>query len=471
MTKIDSFAAIAFASCMIVFAALPAVSAAPEQPTIVRKQQVLPLTGHLNAIPVVNSNSPEVVKTEGILLSTNSPEGKTTPDAHLNKPLSGHFDIFLHHINNREPDKDGKTLFVGVLLTNEGKKTAYVKVLEAASYLSQPDSPFIKLDAVVDNQNGTVFAGPGDRVTNVFLRQQSQPLIKSNKSKRADIPGLTWPEKIKVKPGETVMLKALPVPVKGKVSQVNGRSGLIRLRTNQPICVATVGLFSDNDEPPLADFVKVLTQGALSSQRDKPPSSPDADGFGYGRVAGVALGNAWKTVLKKSVDSTSDLIDLPRSGGFLSFVISSVDRGTHGTGQVQSAPLLVRYPDTAYKAHGNYGIEYDLTLNLVNRSDVSKKAFLTFETPIKSKTGTGAELTFYDPPPSKVFYRGTIKFTYPDEHKRKTEKFVHIVQNQGQQGEKLVSLDFKPGEHKKVNVRLLYPPDSTPPQVFTIGTE
>lgn len=450
-------------SCVSVVGMAPPVTPASED-VITRKQRVLPLPGRLNSIPVVNSNSPEVVKSEGILLSTNSPSGKKSSEAHLDRTVSGRFDIFLHHINNREPDRDGKTLFIGVLLTNPGVKTAAVKVLECASYLSQPDAPFIKLESVVDNPDGKIFAGPGDRVTNELLRHESQEL-----------------QTRKIKPNQTVLLKVFEIPVKGLEPQINGRSGLMRMYTSQPLCVATVATFnaqiaSASADTPDIGFTQILNNGALSSPRDKPPSSPDADAFAYGRVAGVAIGNTWSNAINRSgakgaKNSKSHDIDLPGPGQYTSFVVSSVDRGTHGTGQIQSAPLIVRYPDTAYKAHGNYGVEYDVTLNLVNHFDTIKKAFITFETPIKSKTGTGSELTFYETPPSRVFFRGTLKLTFPDVKTKKTERFVHLVQNQGQMGEKLAFVTLKPKEAKQVRVQLIYPPDATPPQVITIGTE
>ena len=54
-------------------------------------------------------------------------------------------------------------------------------------------------------------------------------------------------------------------------------------------------------------------------------------------------------------------------------------RRTLGTGQVQTGELSRFYPGTAWAAHGNYGVEYDLTLPLVNdgrsRNAVQAQAF------------------------------------------------------------------------------------------------
>ena len=61
-------------------------------------QTVRPLPGGLDTVPVFNSNSPEIIESDGILLSTFPSRGKSAPSAHLNYPLSGRFDIFSHHV-------------------------------------------------------------------------------------------------------------------------------------------------------------------------------------------------------------------------------------------------------------------------------------------------------------------------------------------------------------------------------------
>ncbi|WP_043937952.1 DUF3370 family protein, partial [Planktothrix rubescens] len=65
---------------------------------ITQAQEIRALPGQLNEIPVLNSNSPEVVKGEGILLSTFPQTAKKFPNAHLNVPISGQFEFFSHHI-------------------------------------------------------------------------------------------------------------------------------------------------------------------------------------------------------------------------------------------------------------------------------------------------------------------------------------------------------------------------------------
>jgi len=117
-----------------------------EQPCEIR-----PLPGSLNDVLMFNSNSPEVVQTEGILVSTFPPEGMATPSAHLNLPLEGEFNLFAHHINTAASGDRPRTLFIGAILNNPGKKKVKVRVVKAASYVSQPDAPFIKLPELVEN--------------------------------------------------------------------------------------------------------------------------------------------------------------------------------------------------------------------------------------------------------------------------------------------------------------------------------
>ncbi|MGB2925530.1 MAG: DUF3370 family protein, partial [Limnothrix sp.] len=75
------------------------VAQAPAEPVeIVRPQEVRPLPGQLDSVPVFNSNSPEKVLSEGILLSTFPTAGKVNPEAHLDFQFDGRFDLFAHHI-------------------------------------------------------------------------------------------------------------------------------------------------------------------------------------------------------------------------------------------------------------------------------------------------------------------------------------------------------------------------------------
>jgi hypothetical protein len=448
-----------FLISLLLAQAIPA--AAPKPDTIVQPQSVRVLPGRLDEVLVFNSNSPEVVLTEGILLSTLPKADKTHPEAHLDQAFQGRFDIFAHHISNQVKTPDNlKTLYLGILLHNPSAKPVTVDVLQAASYLSQPDAPFIDLPPMSDNALGNVYAGPGDRATNEVLRGQRQS---------------TWPATMVIPPGGSAMLLNAPIPAKPFQPPINGRSTLTYLRSNGPVHAASLALYAKPDAagqeraPTLAEWETLLKTGALAGPRDKVPTLPGAKGnIIYGRVAGVARGGRWAAQLTDPGQS-SQRLTLPNPGEAFSYPLSSLERGTFGTKQVQSAPMALRYPDTAYAAHGNYGVHYNLALPLYNPAETAQKATIKLQTPLKTDTKP-TELSFYNPPPKRVFFRGTVRLRYKDDGGKAQTRYVHLVQSRGQQGDPLVELNLEPKTSRLVQIDFVYPPDATPPQVLTVQT-
>ena len=131
--------------------------------------------------------------------------------------------------------------------------------------------------------------------------------------------------------------------------------------------------------------------------------------------------------------------------------------------------MIRRYDDTAYRAHGNYGTEYVLTLPLHNPTDQPKTVALSVQTPLQNENITNA-LTFLQPHDSRIFFRGTVLFLYANDQGERRADYIHLVQRRGQQGTPLVELTLEPGEERPVEVHFLYPPDATPPQVLTLTT-
>jgi len=448
--------------------ATPMIQVATE---IVKIQELRPLPGHLDQVPVFNSNSPELVLSEGILLSTFPPTNKKVPTAHLNFPFIGRFDIFAHHVAKAETPDELRSLYLGIILHNPDIKPVKVDILEAASYLSQPDAPFMQLSAFIPNDLGTVFAGPGDRVAYDILVGKHQNI---------------FPNQIVIPGGESRMLLNLPIPVKGLTPPLNGRSTLIRLYSSGKVYVASLALFArynpDGSEraPNLAEWENLLDNGDLATPRDKIPTPPEknsksstvsqpAQPIVYGRVAGVARGSQWRV----SITDNSQIkhLTIPQSGHAFSYGLSTLVNGTLGTGQIQSASMLVRYPDTAYAAHGNYGIQYNLSLPLYNNSQNPQNVTVSLQTPVKENRLQQPGLRFLTTPKGPAFFRGTVRVRYQDEQGYPRTKFVHLVQRKGEQGEPLVLLKMKPGDRSLVEVDFIYPPDATPPQVLTIATE
>jgi hypothetical protein len=131
--------------------------------------------------------------------------------------------------------------------------------------------------------------------------------------------------------------------------------------------------------------------------------------------------------------------------------------------------MLVRYPDTAYFAHGNYGVQYSLTLPLVNPTRNTQTVTLALQTPIKQDELQGG-LHFLEPPSKQVFFRGTVQVRYTDDAGIPQTRYVHLIQRRGQQGEPLVTLRMSSSAQRLVQVDFLYPPDASPPQVLTVRT-
>ena len=426
--------------------------------TVTMPQQVRVLPGQLDNIPVFNSNSPEVVQTEGILLSTFPQSAKQVPGAHLNFAFKGRFDIFAHHIAKAANRSQTRTLFQGIIVYNPNSEPVTLKILQGATYLTQPDALFVDLPSYLENRFGTVFAGPGSRITSDVLRGHRQSILPAS----IEIPG-----------NQSRMLMNLPIPVGNVTPSSNGRSTLMRVSSSNSVYVASLAMFAPQTKegveqyPTLEQWENILNTKGLAGPRDLAPTPTGENPLQkiYGRVAGVAEGSEWKA--KITDNSRTDYLTVPKRGEAFSYALSTTDTGTFGTGQVQSAKMLARYPDTAYFAHGNYGIQYNLTFPLYNKSRDSQSVSIRMQTPIKANTES-AGLMFYDPPENRIFFRGTVRVMFNDDSGKTLTRYIHIVQRRGQQGEALVNVNMKPGERRLVQVDFLYPPDATPPQVLTV---
>lgn len=429
--------------------------------TIVRPQLVRPLPNSLDQVPVFNSNNPEIVKTPGILLSSFPPQGKRHPQAHLDFGFTGRFDLFFHHIARAIETPDQlQTLYLGTVVHNPSDRPITLDIYQAASYLSQPDAPFLAAPPVSPNPLGQIFRGPGDRVTNAVLRGQRQA---------------SFPAQIAIPPYATRLLFSLPIPVAQLNPPLNGRSGLLRLRSSGKVHVAQLAMYAKSNadgserSPNLAEWEELLIKGDFAGPRESAPSPPDQlqGAEIYGRVAAIALGSRWQARL---TDSDSHHLAIPSTGQAISYGISTLLAGRMGTGQNQSATLLKRYPGTAYQAHGNYGIEYNLTLPLINSSDRPQTVVIRFETALKEDQLSQAGLQFRQPPFPQVFFRGSLRLRYTDDQELPQTRYWHLVQQRGQMGTALATLNLNPGDRRFVQIDLIYPPDATPPQVITIET-
>ncbi len=477
----------------------------PRPSHVVEAQEVRPLPGQLDSVPVFNSNSPELVQQEGILLSTFPPQGMRVPSAHLNYAFEGRFDVFAHHIAKGRTPTDVRTLYIGLLAYNPSHRPVTIQVHQAASYLSQ-EAPFYDLPSYVANAGPTVFAGPGSRTMGDILRGLSQAILPE----RVTIP----PRYVQLLLNEPIPLRSLqsyrnrePLPIVDPEDMgldaaeaadivqnggagarrpaapsnanlpINGRSALLHLSSDGPVHLASLGMFArvngngTERSPRMEEWLTLLQQGDVAGPRDRIPTPPNARQIGrfyYSRVSGVSQGSRWDAVLTDG--DGADHLTIPQRGGAISYAISTVDRHTLGTGQIQSAPMLVRYPDTAYRGHGNYGVRYNLTLPLYNNTNQEQTVALLFQTPMKDESLRGQALRFLNPPDRRIFFRGTLRLRYVNDWGVTQTRYVHVVQRRGQQGEPLLTLNLRRGDRRSVQVEFLYPPDATPPQALTIQT-
>jgi hypothetical protein len=433
---------------------------------ITQYQEIRPLPGSLNQVPVFNSNSPEVIAREGILLSTFPRAGKAQAIAHLETPLEGRFDIFTHHISR--PAEGRRTLYQGILVNNPTGSTRTLRILQGISYLNSQDAPFRELIPFANDPQGHVFSGPGSRLVGDVLRGRSQP---------------QFPPVLRIPPHSTVLLTMLPIPI----SSV--RSTYIQAEADGTVYLANLAKYEVQEEtaitrinergdvvqdktvrsrpPNLNEWRALLTQGRLVEPRDLPPvDTRDPGRIIYSRVAGISQGNQWEATV---TDPDSDSLKIPAPGEAFSFPVSTTSTGTFGTDQVQSAAMLTRYRDTALQGHGNYMVHYKLTFPLENSTDQTQRTSLTFQTPIKDDRHND-RLTFFETPPDRIFYRGTVRITYPDDLRRETTRYIHLVQNRGQQADPLAVIEIPAGTKRMAEIEFFYPPDATPPQVITVRT-
>ncbi|PZO13081.1 MAG: hypothetical protein DCF25_16590 [Leptolyngbya foveolarum] len=446
------------------------VAQAPDgTPTeIVIEQPVRPLPGELDNVPVFNSNSPELVAEPGILLSTFPPAGMSAPEAHLNFPFNGRFDVFAHHVY-KALDYDAEvpelldSLYIGVLMHNPSAEPVTVRVLTGASYLSQPDAPFVPLPSFVPfSVLRPVFAGPGSRAMGDILQGRRQNI---------------FPAVITIAPGESELLMNQPIPIRALAQPINGRSTLVKLESSGPVYVASLSQFVGLDEngeespPSLASWEQILREGSLAGPRDRIPTPLPIkanEPLIYGRVAGVSRGSQWQTTLTDN--NASDLLTIPAVGEAFSYGISLLVGGKMGTGQIQSAPMIVRYPDTAYQAHGNYGVRYSLTLPLHNSTEEPQRVSVALQTAIKEDELSAGGLRFFAEEAPQTFFRGPVQVRYRSDEGFPQIRNIHLVQKRGQQSDALATVMLAPQETRTVQVDLLYPADSTPPQVLTVQT-
>ncbi|MFN9693961.1 MAG: DUF3370 domain-containing protein [Synechococcaceae cyanobacterium] len=435
--------------------ASPSASAPAAAAVVLRRQAVEALPGGLDHVPVLNDNTPELITSPGILLSSFAGRGRGVPAAHRDRPLQGTFELFSHHVFAGRPETLDSTLWIGVLAAPRGDRPVTLKLLAGATALSQsldpsqPAAPFLPLPPLLSQDGTPVWSGPGSRVATELLARSRSPLL---------------PEQWTLQPGQITTVLALPIPVRGLDPLLNGRNLQLRLDSDGAVDVATVAGFGKGEAPPSAAQWQQLLEGDLAP-REHVPTPPGASGpVVYSRVSGVQIGSSWRARITDPGRSSLSVSRAP-----ISWPISSLIRGSLGTGQVQTAALQPFYPNTAWAAHGNYGVLYDLTIPLRNDTNGPQRLELSLDSPLKTDQPSGG-LRFRTSPSTAVTFRGTVEVSGldGDAGRPSGRRAFHLVLRSGMAGPPLGRVTLAPGQQRQMQVRLIYPADATPPQALSL---
>ena len=473
-----------------------ATNQATQAPEWVQRAQALrPLPGRLDRTLVFNDNNPESITASGILLSTFPGAGYGDPHAHLDAVFSGPFAVFSHHVYARKPDAPA-TAWVALLARNRSDRALEISLTQGATYLSQPDAPFLPLPSLLeenlgvaapttagrqqqlaqqapsadpeanpgrpvpsplararlDEQSlrqglaglGPIYAGPGSRVAGVLLQGGSSTRLPA-----------AW----HLAPGAVRPLLVLPIPTARLTPEINGRNLQLHLHSTGPVSLASVAVLQD--QPPDPETLLQILDGPVSP-KDHRASPPGGDGpIVYSRVSGVQRGVRWHGRLTDPGQPFVSVRSAP-----LGWPVSALAGNTLATGQVQTAPLEQFYPGTAWAAHGNYGVTYDLVVPLLNDTPEPVQLQLAFESPLEQQPGSDL-LRFRVPPAPQVSFRGVVAVAGLDGDTTRWRRF-HLVQRRGQLGPLLGNVSLNPGERRELRVRLIYPADATPPQLLSL---
>ena len=438
------------AFCLISIPGMPSRSDSQAKGPFLREQQLRPLPGQLDGVLLLNDNNPELITGEGVLLST------FPANQGLDVALDGRFDLFSHHVYAGKPEELASTLWLAVLAQPLGTEPVTLDVISGSTSLSQGTksgqtaAPFLPLPSLMAESTTPIASGPGSRVAGDLLRGDQAPEL---------------PKQIKIAPGHASALLVLPIPVAGLDPLLNGRNLQLRLKSSAPVYLATVAAYGQNDSPPSDQRWRALLSTGTRSPKEHQPTPRGSKGrMIYSRVSGVQIGSTWTGSLSDPGSNTLNINEAP-----ISWPISSLERGDLGTNQVQTAELKRFDKGTAWAAHGNYGVEYDLTLPLRNPERSSRTVAIALESPDKRGSSNG-KLQFKPGNSGPVMFRGPIEITGLDGANGRAmgRRRFHLVLRRGQEGPQLGTVSLAPGESRRVRVRLVYPADATPPQVLTV---
>ena len=210
-------------------------------------------------------------------------------------------------------------------------------------------------------------------------------------------------------------------------------NGLLRGRSNGPFTMAVIAAEESTRD---SDLFAVLQSGRLAPGRIYLNRIREIQlGRVFSRVAGVALGDAYKAEIHHDL-----------SQGSLHVPLTSTKRHHFGTRDVQVNPLTTRMVDSALNNVGTYGVRYDVTLNL---SGAGPHQLVLSHPVVSGKKRFTA-------------FRGSLQIVQDQ-----TLQEVHVGMRSGE-SLALTDLNLAPGASKPVKVSLVYPADATPGHLLSV---
>ncbi|MCB4406677.1 DUF3370 family protein [Synechococcus sp. MU1642] len=386
-------------------------------------QRARPLNGTFNNVPVLHSNQPEIVTGPGILVNT---DVGSAVAAESNQPLrnatytfNGEFGVHMHHkyypqdqLKLGGPRSRG-LMTLALIATNPGP-TSITLDFDRGSVKNSFEAPYHpnRLMGVKPLGKRPWNTGPGDATAVQLLRGELDRKL---------------PERVVIPAGGRRVVLRTVLPARGIAN------GLLKGRSNGPFTMAVVAAEQSAQD---SDLFAVLQSGRLAPGRIYLNRIREIQlGQVFSRVAGVALGDAYKAEISHDLNQ-----------GPLHVPLTSTKRHHFGTSDVQVNPLTARMIDSALNNVGTYGVRYDVTLNV---------------------SGTGPhQLVLSHPVLSgkKTFtaFRGSLQIV-----QNRTLQEVHVGMRSGE-SLALADLNLAPGTRKVVKVSLVYPADATPGHLLSV---
>lgn len=440
------------------------------QVQILQPMTVYSLPGALDDLPMLNSNSPEIVQQPGILVSTLS--GFETEQCHdgyqsancnfLDYSFKGDFGVFAHHIAKDEKMGD-HLLYLGLLATNNTDKPVKLTLKGGASYLSQPDAlTNNSLPGFMPNPMGLIYTGVGDRVATEIVAGK----------------GFDKESVLEIAPYSSQLVYNLPIPTQVAIPPaLNGRSTLMYFQSDGPVYLSHLAAFATKSgstftPPTQADYQALLDAHQYAGPRETTPTEydpadpPPQEALRYGRVSGISQGLHWKGQLWQG----TRILERPAVGQRVAYPISSTYLKRFGTTQNQSGSMFRRNRDTAYQATGNYGVHYELQIPLHNTGPEFASYSLAINHPAKMNgTAQAAEMLYLYPPNKQVMFRGSVRLRWTDEYNQKQDQLTHLLLRDGDESQPLAMITVPPKTNYDLKLDLVYPADATPPQLLSIA--